>query len=60
MPFRPTLIERAYDLAVRGTYASPSDVKKALSLEGYSNIDIQTHLHGSTISAALMKRCKDN
>jgi len=60
MPFRPTLIERAYDLAASGDHASPSDVKKALSLEGYSNIDIQTHLHGSTISAALMKRCKDN
>jgi len=60
MPFRPTLIERAYDLAASGTYATPADVKRALSLEGYSNIDIQTHLHGSTISAALMKRCKDN
>jgi len=60
MPFRPTLIERAYDLAASGTYANLADVKRALYLEGYSNIDIQTHLHGSTISAALMKRCKDN
>lgn len=60
MPFRPTLIERAYDLAASGLYANPSEVKKALSVEGYGNLDIQTHLHGSTIAAALMKRCKDN
>ena len=58
--FRPTLIERAYELAATGLYANPSHVKKALSAEGYGNLDIQTHLHGPTITAALMKRCKDN
>ena len=60
MPFRPTLIERAYSLAVTGIYANPSEVKKALALEGYTGLEIQTQLHGSTITTALMKRCKDS
>ena len=60
MPFRPTLIERAYELAASGSYGTPSAVKRALSGEGYTTTDIQTQLHGSTITAALMKRCKDS
>jgi len=58
MTFRPTLIERAYELAATGLYANPSHVKKALSAEGYTGLEIQTQLHGSSITTALMQRCR--
>lgn len=58
MSFRPTTIERAYQLAESGTCRTISDVKAKLQAEGFSSI--QDHLHGLTISRALRQRCDAN
>ena len=48
----PDIIERAFELACAST--TIEEVRKALRLEGYSNID--AHLAGPTIKADLRKR----
>lgn len=58
MTFRPTLIERAYQLAESGTCASLKEVEQQLASEGFATLAIQTQLHGGTIGADLLKRCK--
>jgi hypothetical protein len=59
MTFRPTLLERAYALADSGACATPKQVKEALFRERFSQMEIQTQLHGQTITAALAKRCRE-
>ncbi len=58
MTFRPTTLERAYQLAEGGTCRTPSDVKASLKTEGFSSI--QDQLHGNTITKALRQRCDAN
>ncbi|WP_312146054.1 hypothetical protein [Brevundimonas sp.] len=58
MTFRPTTLERAYQLAGSGTCRTVSDVKQALQGEGYDRI--QDSLYGGTITAALRKLCQEN
>lgn len=58
MTFRPTIIERAYQLAASGDCRTVSDVKMALQGEGYSAI--RENLHGLTITRALRKLCDEN
>ena len=58
MTFRPTTLERAYQLAESGACRTVSDVKQALQAEGYDRI--QDSLYGGTITAALRKRCQEN
>jgi len=58
MTFRPTTLERAYQLAESGACRTVSDVKQALQGEGYDRI--QDSLYGGTITAALRKRCQEN
>lgn len=58
MTFRPTTIERAYQLAGGGVCRTVGDVKAALHQEGFSSI--QDHLHGLTITRALRKLCDEN
>lgn len=48
----PNIIERAFELARASS--TIEEVRKALRLEGYSNID--AHLAGRTIKADLKKR----
>lgn len=55
MTFRPTTIERAYQLAGSGSCRTLEDIKVALKNEGY--FSIQDHLHGLTITRALRKLC---
>jgi len=55
MTFRPTTIERAYQLAESGTCRTPGDVKVKLKAEGFSSI--QDQLHGATVTRALKQRC---
>lgn len=55
MTFRPTTIERAYQLAKSGSCRTVSDVKDGLRSEGYANV--QDHLHGPTIARALRSLC---
>lgn len=58
MSFRPTTLERAYQLAEGGACRTVSDIKQALQAEGYDRI--QDSLYGATLSAALRKLCQDN
>ena len=58
MTFRPTTLERAYQLAESGACRTVSEVKQALQIEGYDRI--QDSLYGGTITAALRKRCQEN
>jgi len=58
MTFRPTTIERAYQLAKGGDCRTIGEIKAALKTEGYSSI--QDHLHGLTITRALRKLCDEN
>ena len=51
MTFRPTTLERAYQLAESGACRTVSEVKQALQSEGYERI--QDSLYGGTITAAL-------
>lgn len=58
MTFRPTLIERAYQLADSGDYALVREVKLKLPSEGFNSMEIATRLHGQTVTTDSMQRCK--
>lgn len=58
MTFRPTTLERAYQLAESGACRTVSDIKQALQSEGYERI--QDSLYGSTITSALRKLCQEH
>lgn len=58
MELRPTTIERAYQLAKNGGCRTVSDVKRALSAEGYERI--QDALYGPSLTSALRKLCQEN
>ena len=58
MTHRPTTLERAYELAREGRCRTVSDIKQALSAEGFDRI--QDSLYGPTLSAALRKLCQDH
>ncbi|MFJ6023655.1 hypothetical protein ACIQC9_03545 [Brevundimonas sp. NPDC092305] len=55
---RPTTLERAYELARGGSCRNVSDIKAALSTEGFDRIN--DSLYGPTLTAALRKLCQDN
>lgn len=56
MNHRPTIIERAYQLARSGEHGTLSSIKQQLSAEGHERV--QEHLYGGTLSAALRKLCQ--
>ena len=58
MTHRPTTLERAYELAREGRCRTVSDIKQALSAEGFDRI--QDSLYGPTLSAALRKLCQEH
>lgn len=58
MTFRPTTLERAYQLAESGACRTVGEVKQILKNEGYERI--QDALYGSTITTALRKLCQEN
>jgi virulence-associated protein VapD len=58
MTFRPTTLERAYQLAQSGACRTVSDIKQALQTEGYERI--QDSLYGGTITSALRKLCQEH
>lgn len=58
MTYRPTTLERAYELAREGRCRTVSDIKQALSAEGFDRI--QDSLYGPTLSAALRKLCQEH
>ena len=52
---KPSLIERAYELARSGECARLTDVKKRLLREGYENV--RAHLDGKRLKAELVGLC---
>lgn len=58
MTFRPTTIERAYELAKSGSCRTVGDVKARLQAEGHERV--QDRLYGSSITSALRKLCTEN
>ena len=58
MTHRPTTLERAYELAREGRCRTVSDIKQALSSEGFERV--QDSLYGPTLSAALRKLCQEH
>ncbi|QDH73023.1 hypothetical protein [Brevundimonas sp. M20] len=55
---RPTTLERAYQLAREGRCRTVSDIKQALSSEGYDRL--QDALYGPKLSADLRKLCREH
>lgn len=53
MNFRPTALERAFELARSGDYASVSDVKDQLKLEGFSAAQVT----GPSLTKQLRELC---
>lgn len=56
--FRPTTIERAYELARSGACRTVGDIKVRLQAEGYEGV--KDRLYGASMTAALRKLCLDN
>ena len=56
MTFRPTTLERAYELAASGNYCSLTDIKATLKSEGFSSVREQ--LDGPSITKALRELCR--
>jgi len=58
MTFRPTTIERAYQLAESGTCRTVGDIKSRLQAEGHERV--QDRLYGGSITSALRKLCTEH
>ena len=58
MTFRPTTIERAYQLAASGDFRFKNDIALALNAEGFSSVREQ--LDGRSITKALRELCQKN
>ncbi len=52
------LVERAYELAQSGKFIGATEVKAQLKVEGYSATEIEGHLRGRTLRAAINGACK--
>ena len=55
MTFRPTTIERAYELAKGGSCRTVGDIKTKLQAEGHERV--QDRLYGGSLTSALRKLC---
>ncbi len=55
---RPTTLERAYALAREGRCRTVSDIKQALSAEGFERI--QDALYGPSLTADLRRLCQQH
>jgi len=53
--YRPTVMERAYELARSGTCASVSEIRAKLSGEGY--YDVAAQIYGPSLTSDLRKLC---
>lgn len=56
--FRPTTLERAYELARSGGCRTVGDIKTRLQQEGHERV--QDRLYGSSLTSALRKLCVEN
>ena len=55
MTFRPTTLERAYELARSGGCRTVGDIKAKLQAEGHERV--QDRLYGGSVTSALRKLC---
>jgi hypothetical protein len=55
MTFRPTTLERAYELARSGACRTVGDIKAKLQAEGHERV--QDRLYGGSLTSALRKLC---
>jgi hypothetical protein len=55
MPQQATVAERAFQLAASGDFATVSEVKKRLKIEGYDGVE--AHIQGSSLLGQLRKLC---
>ncbi|WP_309629583.1 hypothetical protein [Brevundimonas sp.] len=53
--FRPTTLERAYELARSGECRTVGDIKTRLQQEGHERV--QDRLYGGSLTSALRKLC---
>jgi stage V sporulation protein SpoVS len=53
--FRPTTLERAYELARSGECRTVGDIKSRLQQEGHERV--QDRLYGGSLTSALRKLC---
>jgi hypothetical protein len=53
--FRPTTLERAYELARSGQCRTVGDIKSRLQAEGHERV--QDRLYGGSLTSALRKLC---
>jgi hypothetical protein len=56
MNFRPTTVERAYQIAASGEYGTVTDVSEALRKEGY---DARAHFVGRILPTTLRRMIKE-
>lgn len=56
--FRPTTIERAYELARSGACRTVGDIKARLQAEGFEGV--KDRLYGASMTGALRKLCLEN
>lgn len=55
---RPSTLERAFELARSGRFASVADIASQLTREQHSSV--QQHLSGHTIRRQLVKMCTES
>jgi hypothetical protein len=55
---RPSIIERAYELARSGACRGSNDVRLALRAEDYSTTEINLHVRGPSLVKALNQICR--
>jgi hypothetical protein len=53
----PSIIERAFELARSGEYATIDDIRKRLKSERYSQVD--AHLAGISVRRQLLDLCRE-
>jgi hypothetical protein len=58
MTFRPTTLERAYELARSGACRTVGDIKAKLQAEGHERV--QDRLYGGSLTSALRKLCVEH
>lgn len=56
--FRPTTLERAYELARSGQCRTVGDIKTRLQQEGHERV--QDRLYGGSLTSALRKLCVEH
>jgi len=57
MTTKPSVIERAYELAKSKRMANLGEIRRQLLKEGYSRTELRQHLEGMAMRRQLMQLC---